>query len=172
MRQPIRILLLMLLTVSVCLLPATFKLRQNHIRKEVKMRIKAGVDEKDLYSLSFAKNETIYWTKESKEFQWNQHLWDVVTKVVEGDSIHFRCLRDDQEKALFSGLLGIQNSDLEKNHSAFLTGFGQWAQLKYLPLKLEHTPLFQQAKEQELVDLKKYVLAMNDPAIDTPPPQC
>lgn len=76
--------------------------RKTAVRKEVKRRIIAGIDESELVSLTFAKkdiNASLRWVH-SKEFEYNKQMYDIVTKREHGDSISFSCWWDSDETEL------------------------------------------------------------------------
>jgi hypothetical protein len=172
MRTSIRILLITILTLTVCSLPSVFQLRQHQVRQEVKKKIKAGVPSSELHAVSFVNKSEIQWVKQDREFRLGEHLWDVVEERLVGDSVYFQCIRDDEERLLFVNLTGMQNDDLTHSQTGLVSQTCLWFSLKYIPNSLLHYTIDQRMTESKVLDLNTYVLAITDPTNDTPPPQC
>ena len=76
--------------------------RKHAVKKEVKWKMIAGIDKSELVLLKFSKAETttkLKW-KHSKEFEFNNQMYDIVDKVVSKDSIHYWCWWDFEETKL------------------------------------------------------------------------
>ena len=76
------------------------------IRREIKWKMIAGMDEEELVLLKFTKEETqtkLRW-EHSKEFEYNGQMYDIVSKKVKGDSIFYRCWWDHEETKLNKSL--------------------------------------------------------------------
>lgn len=76
--------------------------RKRAIKKEVKWKMIAGIDKSELVLLKFSKAETVAklkW-KHSKEFEFNNQMYDIVDKVVSKDSIQYWCWWDFKETKL------------------------------------------------------------------------
>lgn len=72
------------------------------IRKEIKRKIKSGVDEKDMFffQLSEVENEPSFYWENDHEFHYKGSMYDVVKR----DGNLVKCINDDQEAKLFAGL--------------------------------------------------------------------
>lgn len=83
-----------------------FKIDQYLVRREVKRRIKESVPQNELHNFKFLSTEVanLDWVKPKKEFRLGEHMYDVVTKTVVGDSTYFSCINDVKEKNLFAHL--------------------------------------------------------------------
>lgn len=91
--------------------------RKRAVKKEVKWKMIAGIDKKELVLLKFSKSEIttkLQW-KHSKEFEFNSQMYDIVDKVVSKDSIKYWCWWDFEEtklnKQLDNLLVGVYQHD-------------------------------------------------------------
>ena len=91
--------------------------RKHAVKKEVKWKMIAGINKSELVLLKFSKAETttnLNW-KHSKEFEFNNQMYDIVDKVVSKDSIHYWCWWDFEEtklnKQLGNLLAGVYQHD-------------------------------------------------------------
>ncbi len=94
------------------------------VKKEVKRQIIAGIDKDDLVLLKFSKKEAqikLRW-EHSKEFEYNQQMYDVVETGTLGDTVYYWCWLDQKETKLNRQLeelsaqaLGKDNKIREKN---------------------------------------------------------
>ncbi|WGF92771.1 hypothetical protein [Aequorivita marisscotiae] len=76
--------------------------QKSSIKREIKWKMIAGIDEEELVLLKFSKEETqtkLRW-KHAKEFEYNGQMYDIVSKEIKGDSIYYRCWWDHDETAL------------------------------------------------------------------------
>jgi len=72
------------------------------MRKEIKRKIKSGVDEKDMFffQLSEVENDPSFYWENDHEFHYKGSMYDVVKR----DGNLVKCINDDQEAKLFAGL--------------------------------------------------------------------
>ena len=91
--------------------------RKRAVKKEVKWKMIAGIDKKELVLLKFSKKETtskLRW-KHSKEFEFNNQMYDIVDKITTKDSIKYWCWWDFEEtklnKQLDNLLVGVYQHD-------------------------------------------------------------
>ncbi len=104
--------------------------RKRAVKKEVKWKMIAGIDNKELVHLKFSKkeiSEKLNW-KHSKEFEYNNQMYDVVDTVVSKDSIQYICWWDFEEtklsKQLDELLVGVyQHDSKSKEKQDLLTKF-------------------------------------------------
>lgn len=76
--------------------------RKRAVKKEVKWKMIAGIDKSELVLLKFSKAETstkLKW-KHSKEFEFNNQMYDVVDKITTKDSVKYWCWWDFEETRL------------------------------------------------------------------------
>ncbi|MEQ9440104.1 MAG: hypothetical protein RIG62_13710 [Cyclobacteriaceae bacterium] len=76
--------------------------RRAIVRNEVKRQLISSVDQHELVLLKFTKAESqkkISW-EHSKEFEYNQEMYDVVETEIKGDTIYFLCWWDHEETKL------------------------------------------------------------------------
>lgn len=76
------------------------------LRREIKWKMIAGMDHKELVLLTFTKEETktkLRW-EHSKEFEYNGQMYDIVSQEIKGDSIFYRCWWDHEETQLNKNL--------------------------------------------------------------------
>jgi hypothetical protein len=76
------------------------------VRKEVAERIRRGVDGRDLVVLEFPleKTRTLLRWEGPREFEYRGRMYDVVETRLVGDTVAYKCLRDDEETLLNSRL--------------------------------------------------------------------
>lgn len=91
--------------------------RKRAVKKEVKWKMIAGIEKSELVLLKFSKTEVstkLKW-KHSKEFEFNNQMYDIVDKVVSSDSIKYWCWWDYKEtklnKQLDELLVGVYQHD-------------------------------------------------------------
>jgi len=100
-----RITGIVLLCCFVAPIVVTFNLLQYHkkqVRKEVKHLIIAGINREELVLLRFTEEESharLKW-KHSKEFEYNQQMYDIVETEVKGDTTYYWCWSDNKETRL------------------------------------------------------------------------
>lgn len=96
-----------------------FKYQQTKIQKDIKKKIKKGVDEKDLITFeinpSLLKNIT--WKKPGKEFEYKWNLYDVVKREYHNGKFVFKCINDVQETELFAQLEQQTKNRLSENQA-------------------------------------------------------
>jgi hypothetical protein len=87
------------------------------VRKEVDRRIVAGVDLNDLVLLKFSIEEarTILQWENSREFEYNHQMYDVVEKMILGDIVHFWCWVDHEETDLNRRMEKLSAREIGKN---------------------------------------------------------
>lgn len=89
---------------------ATFELRLAHVRKEIKVRLKAGVPESERAHFVFHPGEaaSLDWVKPGREFRWKDRCYDVVERSTDPSGmVHLDCIDDVQETTLFAQLDGM-----------------------------------------------------------------
>lgn len=77
-------------------------LKKRQIKKEVKWRMIAAIDKSELEHFTFAKADTarlLRW-KHSREFEFGGEMYDVVSRSIDGDSIHYTVWWDSDETQL------------------------------------------------------------------------
>lgn len=91
--------------------------RKRAVKKEVKWKMIAGIEKSELVLLKFSKTEVstkLKW-KHSKEFEFNNQMYDIVDKVVSNDSVKYWCWWDYKEtklnKQLDELLVGVYQHD-------------------------------------------------------------
>jgi hypothetical protein len=78
------------------------QIKQSQIRKEVKWKMIAGIDKKELVFMTFSikdSQEKLNW-KHSKEFEYKGEWYDIVEQEIIGDSIHYYLWWDHDETQL------------------------------------------------------------------------
>jgi hypothetical protein len=94
--------------------------RKKMLRKEIKHKIIAGLNEDELVKLKFANSEIqkkLKW-KHSKEFEFNGEMYDIVKTKKTADSTEYYCWWDSEESSLNRKLIALvcQNlPDLPEN---------------------------------------------------------
>ncbi len=93
------------------------KHKQKTIRKQIKKEIIAGIDKNELIFLKFSKNEiysVLKW-KHSKEFEYNNQMYDIVEKTLTKDSVFYLCWWDNEETQLNKQLVNAVNISIGNN---------------------------------------------------------
>ncbi len=78
------------------------QIKQGQIRKEVKWKMIAGIDKKELVFMTFSledSQEKLNW-KHSKEFEFKGEWYDIVEQKMVGDSIQYYLWWDNEETQL------------------------------------------------------------------------
>lgn len=113
---------------------AYLQFEKSAIRREIKWKMIAGMDEAELILLKFTKEETqtkLRW-EHSKEFEYNGQMYDIVSKKVEGDSIFYRVWWDHEETELNKNLKKLvaiafdqdeENQETQENFYTYLYSF-------------------------------------------------
>lgn len=76
--------------------------RRSTVRREIKHKLIAGVDKSELELLKFSEKEIqtkLKW-KHSKEFQYKNHMYDIVKSEKVGDTTYYWCWWDYEETVL------------------------------------------------------------------------
>ena len=111
---------LFLLFILIVPAVATYTWLQLHkcaVKREVKCKMIAGIDKKELVFFKFSKKEInakLHW-EHSKEFEFNDQMYDVVDKKVVNDSIALWCWSDDEETNLNKQLNTVLTSVFQKD---------------------------------------------------------
>ncbi len=101
-----------------------FIYRLQGIKREVKMKLAANMDESSLTRFTFTNSEyqSLHW-KEKREFYFGNALFDVITEI-HPDSNHvvILCLNDSQEQSLYSyaNEQARRNQSESENNNGFL----------------------------------------------------
>lgn len=100
-----------------------FKTNSYLLKKEMKKKIKAGLEEAELQCMEFSKEafKSLNWEKENKEFILNNKFYDIVkSEELSNGNIKLYCIDDNQESKLFESLESEvhKNTDIEKNGNA------------------------------------------------------
>lgn len=115
--QFLGILLICLLTLPVSSTYVYLKIYKNQIKKEIKHKIINEIDKKELVLLKFSHSEAktkLKW-EHSKEFEYNQEMYDVVEKEITKDSVFYWCWWDFEETKLNRKLMALVKNHLGKS---------------------------------------------------------
>ena len=148
-----------------------FKISQNQIRKEVKREIKMRLNDSDLHTIVFNKNElrTINWVKTDKEFFHNKELYDIVRTSETETTITYYCINDKQEEQLFASLDEHINKHLA-NHKSSKKNNLKLIDNNY---KILHSSSLTLTNFYTIINHQtayKTMLVSTDSALSTPPP--
>lgn len=121
-----RVSSIFLLTIIIVPAVSTY-LWLNHQRSEVKHEVKRmmirGIDRDELILLKFSKEEAetkLKW-EHSKEFEYNQQMYDVVESKIIGDTIYYWSWLDNEETRLNQELAelvtNLLNTDPQKKET-------------------------------------------------------
>ncbi len=87
------------------------------VKREIKWKMIAGIDQEELVLLKFTKEETktkLRW-EHSKEFEYNKQMYDIVSTQIKGDTIIYRCWWDHEETKLNKKLQKLVVKAFDKN---------------------------------------------------------
>jgi len=89
-----------------------FKIQQNHIRKEIIHKIKQGISEKDLTSITVSsENENQLIWKDREEFSYKGTMYDIVhIEILDKNTKIYHCISDSLE----TNLIAKYNKELQK----------------------------------------------------------
>ncbi|MBI2280155.1 MAG: hypothetical protein HYU68_05650 [Bacteroidetes bacterium] len=145
------------------------------IKKEVKKQMIAGMDKSELILLKFTKTETetkLDW-KHSKEFEYNDQMFDVVEKETHGDTTSYLCWLDRAETKLNKRLrelvtLTLGNNAQNQNQQKQLTHFLKSLYCTQLNVFKLNNPI---NKSPRIYETKIFSLLFKIDTIPTPPPE-
>lgn len=91
-----------MLVLPMTILLFGFYFQQKKIHKEVKQLILSNISKEKLvhFTFSLIENEQLAW-KDSKEFEYNHQLYDIVYQQVSENSVEYWCWKDDKETILY-----------------------------------------------------------------------
>ena len=95
-----------------------FHLEKKQIRRELKQQMLSGINKDDLVFLKFATDELsrkVRW-KHSREFEFEGEMFDVVEKLMVGDTTFFWCKWDHRETRLNQELDQLLARTLGRQH--------------------------------------------------------
>jgi hypothetical protein len=100
------------------------------VKKQVKRKMISELDQKELVLLKLSKLEAekeLNW-EHSKEFEYHEQMYDVVSTEIVGDSIHYYCWLDQKETLLNKKLNDLvnkilRNEPLQKKSTESLSDF-------------------------------------------------
>ena len=118
-KRIIAISLLFILFAPVVTIFLYLQYEKKTVRREVKWKMIAGLDKEELVLLKFSKEQIqteLRW-KHSKEFEYKEQMYDIVSTETKGDSIFYRCWWDHEETALNKRLtkLVVNAFDTDEN---------------------------------------------------------
>ena len=118
-KRIIAISLLFILFAPVVTIFLYLQYEKKVVRREVKWKMIAGLDQEELVLLKFSKEQTeteLRW-EHSKEFEYKDQMYDIVSTEIKGDSIFYRCWWDHEETALNKRLkkLVVKAFDQDEN---------------------------------------------------------
>lgn len=103
-----------------------YQVERSMIKKSVKNMLMEKLNDSDLVLLKFKKeeiNSKLEW-EHSREFEFNQKMYDVIKTEYSADSVFYLCWLDKDETALNKRLFTLLINSLEKNNKTSKT-FGQ-----------------------------------------------
>lgn len=148
--------------------------RKRAVKKEVKWKMIAGIDKSELVLLKFSKSDTqtkLRW-KHSKEFEFNNQMYDIVDKVVSKDSIHYWCWWDFKEtklnRQLDELLVGVyQHDSKSKEKQELLYKFYKSIYLQ--PVFIWCLPPIGDTQMKSLVSFRNHYKIIYLPLVSPPP---
>lgn len=173
MKRTISILFLLSLVLPLVGTYAFLELQKHQVKREVKWKMIEGVDKEDLVLLTFDKDdiETILDWKHSKEFSYQEEMYDIVQSEDKGDSISYFCWWDNKETELNKQLANvlqdfIGNKPINKKNKEHLISF--YSKL-YCPVQEPIKVFLHENKDR--VCTAELALPIRYYSPDSPPPQ-
>jgi hypothetical protein len=120
LKKIISIFLIIVLFAPFWLTFSIYHLEKKTIKKSVKKLLISQLDENQLVTLKFSKDELyikLRW-EHSKEFEFNEVMYDIVKSEEKADSVTYLCWQDDEETALNRNFLDMLQSALQKDKKA------------------------------------------------------
>ena len=120
LKKIISIFLIIVLFAPFWLTFSIYHLQKKTIKKSVKKLLISQLDDNQLIILKFSKDELYFklrW-EHSKEFEYNEVMYDIVKSEEKGDSVSYLCWQDDEETAINKKFLSILHSVLQKDKKA------------------------------------------------------
>lgn len=111
-----------------------FQIEKSVIRRDIKGKMIASINEEELVLLKFTKEEAktnLRW-EHSKEFEYKGQMYDIVSQAIKGDSIFYRCWWDFEETELNKKLKKMvaiafnqdeENRDTQEKFYSYLLSF-------------------------------------------------
>lgn len=114
----IGILLIFCLITPVGTSYLVLKNQKKKIKREVKWRMIAGINEDELVLLKFTDEEkrTLLKWKHSKEFEYQGEMYDIVKSITKRDTTYYWLWWDHEETKLNQQLTALVSMALGKNH--------------------------------------------------------
>ena len=151
-----------------------FRLRQVELKKEVRAYLKSHTNDEHLTHFEVQlqdgtfTDERFAWENET-EFEYAGKMYDVIEKIITGNSMVMHCLEDQKETELLKAFASMQNRETQhgKNRTASLL---QIISTVYLPIQITCIP---PPPIASTYNFKSYTSTLVERAADilTPPPQ-
>lgn len=155
---------------------ALFKIIQHDIKKEIRTKIKNGIDSEYLFLIKLpvkkCKNDNpdLKW-KGDDELWYKDNLYDVVKSHVKNDTLNVYCVNDKMEEELLASLGKVLNNSQKHNNLSKRSR-------NILQDRSSQTVYFEISEQKILLDCSglafhKLVIAYQSPEKDviTPPPR-
>lgn len=174
MKKLISIALIFSIAAPFWISYSVIQIEKYYVKKEIKKFLETGLKESEMTMLKFSKkniNKEIKWFH-SKEFEFNENMYDVIKSEETSDSIFFWCWLDNEETQLNLKLNKMADNALNSNGKTTASE-RQLQRIINSYYYLESNPfnLFYKSKEKQFY--KNYTLTLLSIKIKppTPPPQ-
>ena len=144
------------------------------IRKEIKHKMitDIGVDKLILFKFSMEESETKLNWEHSREFEFNNQMYDVIKSEVKGDTIHYWCWWDNEETILNKQLdhlvaIVLGNNPHKKEQKEMVVEF--YKKLYYYNCSTVISACIKQLHIQYFFYESNYAVIYHSPPV--PPPQ-
>lgn len=165
------ILLLITVVFQLVGFVPVFKSMQYNVRKEIKRKIKQGVNESELHMFdlnTISKSKEFKWQKIGKEFHYQGTMYDIV-RTENGKAY---CINDHQEHILFANLENILKEYFSKSNEK-KNGMTQLANIffaEYLPpIQCTFTPNYPTQTKTVFYLKNEYIIASYHASLLRPP---
>ncbi len=168
------IVLLLTLIAPVVVTMSWLQLEKLQLKKSIKKQLIHSVDREQLTLLKFTQAQTkteLNW-KHSKEFEWENNMYDIVEQEIQGDTVLYWCYFDSEETEInhkISLLLQSNwqnNNNKNKNEKRLLHFF----KLLYCQENAHKKPMFFYSEKQNDIQKKVNIIQFKV-APPTPPPR-
>lgn len=173
-KQLISLSLIFLLVAPFWISYSSIHLQKYQIKKEIKKNIIAGIDDSELVLLKFTSgevNKKLVW-EHSKEFEYNDIMYDIIKTEVKNDSVYYWCWKDSEETMLNNRLKSLVSKAVEGNKESkdrlqrLTFFFSSLTHTNYNPFSFWGIQIVSTLYDQKYIF---YPLVINE--IKTPPPR-
>jgi hypothetical protein len=158
------LMMIIILLFNVCGYFILYDVLQAKTHREIKARINAGINEKELtvIELNSLNAAEIHWIEADKEFTWHGNMYDVVKSDIKNGVKQIYCLNDTKERKLIKEF--EDKNDQAQKTRKLLTNFS----LVFLP-QPSSNPFITESTDQDFFTRQSYIKSKIREIADPPP---